>query len=107
MEPPTWWPIAPSIARTNLDKLAQTAIKWITRVPATVRDAQVALAHADPPAMAPLQEGYRYHELTSTYGGVEQRWVLIYSEARQPQAQRTVDKQLRQQTDKEVKAFKT
>jgi transposase len=91
----------------NLDKLAQTAIKWITRVPATVREAQVALAQADPPAMAPLQEGYRYHELTSPYGGVEQRWVLIYSEARQPQAQRTVDKQLRQLTDKEVKAFKT
>jgi transposase len=70
----------------NLDKLAQTAIKWITRVPATVREAQVALAHADPPAMAPLQEGSRYHEWPSTYGGVEQRWVLSDSEARQPQA---------------------
>jgi transposase len=43
----------------------------------------------------------------STYGGVEQRWVLIYSEARQPQAQRTVDTQLRQLTDKEGKALKT
>ena len=64
----------------NLDKLAQTAITWITRVPATVRDAQVALAQADPLAMASLQEGYRYHELTSTYGGVEQRWLLISSE---------------------------
>ena len=49
--------------------------------------------------MAPLTEGYRYQELTSTYGGVEQRWVLIYSEPRQPQAQRTVDKQLRKQSD--------
>jgi transposase len=46
----------------NLDKLAQSAIQWITRVPATVCEAQVALAHADPPAMAPLQEGSRYHE---------------------------------------------
>jgi transposase len=91
----------------NLDTLAQTALKWITRVPATVRDAQVALAQADPSVMAPLQEGYRYHELTSSYGGVEQRWLLIYSEARQPQARRTADKQLRQQTDKEVNAFKT
>jgi transposase len=72
-----------------------------------VHEAQVALAHADPPAMAPLQEGDRYHELTSTDGGVEQRWGLIYSEARQPQAQRTVDRQLRQLTDKEVKALKT
>jgi transposase len=94
-------------SEANLDKLAQTAIKWITRVPATVSDAQVALADANPPFMAPLQEGYRYHELTSRYGGVKQRWVLIDSEARQPQARRTADKQLRQQTDKEVQAFKT
>jgi transposase len=51
----------------NLAKLAHTAIKWITRVPATVRDAQVALAHADPLAMASRQAGYRDHELTSTH----------------------------------------
>jgi transposase len=90
----------------NLAKLAQTAIKWITRVPATLSDAQVALAHADPQAMAPLQEGYRYHEGASTYGGVAQRWLLIYSEPRQAQAQRTVAKHLRTQSAKEVKAFK-
>jgi transposase len=41
----------------------------------------------------------------SSYGGVAQRWVLIYSEPRQPQAQRTVDKQWRKQSDREVKAF--
>jgi transposase len=94
-------------SEANLEKLAHTAIKWITRVPATVRAAQVALAQAAPSSMAPLQAGYRSHELTSSYGGVEQRWVLISAEARQPQAQRATDKQLRQQTDKEVKAFMT
>jgi transposase len=90
----------------NLHKLAQTAMKWITRVPATLREAQAALAQVDPQALASLQEGYRYHELTSTYGRLAQRWVLIYSELRQPQAQRTVDRQLRQQSDKRVKAGK-
>ena len=90
----------------NLDKLAQTAIKWITRVPATVNEAHGALAHANPQAMAPLKEGYRYQELTSTYGGVAQRWVLISSESRQPQAQRTVDKQLRKQSAQEGKTLK-
>jgi transposase len=94
-------------SEANLDQLAQTAITWSTRGPATVSEAQVALAHANPPAMDPLQEGYRDHELTSSDGGVEQRWVLIDSEARQPQAQRTADQQLRPQTDQEVKAFKT
>jgi hypothetical protein len=57
----------------NLDKPAQTAIKWSTRVPATLSAAQAALAQANPQAMAVLQEGDRSHELTSTYGGVEPR----------------------------------
>jgi transposase len=93
-------------SEANLEKLAQTQMKWITRVPATLREAQAVLAQADPQAMVALQEGYRAYELTSTYGGVEQRWVLIYSEPRQAQVQRTVDKQLRRQSDQDVKALK-
>lgn len=87
-----------------LAKLAQTAMPWITRVPATLRAAHAGLAHADPPAMTPLQAGYRSQEGRATDGGVEQRWVLIYSEPRQ--AQRTVDKQLRTQRDKASHAWK-
>lgn len=90
----------------NLRKLAHTRLKWITRVPATVHEAQEALAQADPQTMTPLMAGYRAHELVSTYGDVAQRWVLIHSELRQPQAQRTVDKQLLKHSDQEVKAFK-
>jgi transposase len=63
----------------NLQKLAETHMKWITRVPATLSVAQAALAQANPSTMTPLAEGYRYRELTSTYGQVVQRWVLIYS----------------------------
>lgn len=92
-------------SEANLAMLAQTEMKWITRVPATLNEAQAVLGSANPQAMAPLAEGYRYQALTSTYGGVAQRWVLIYSEPRQPQAQRSVDKQLRKQSDREGKAF--
>jgi hypothetical protein len=91
----------------NLETLAHTAIQWIPRVPATVRAAQGALAQADPSSRAPLQAGDRAHELTSSYGGVEPRWVRISAEARQPQAQRATDTQLRQPTAKEVNAFMT
>lgn len=55
--------------------------------------------------MAPLTAGYRYHSVTSTYGGIAQRWVLVYSEHRRAQAQRTVDKQLLKQGQREVAAF--
>jgi transposase len=90
----------------NLRKLAETQLKWITRVPATLSDAQTVLAQASPHTMAPLTEGYRYHVLPATYGGVKQRWMLIASDSRQTQAQRTVDKQLLRHSDQESKAFK-
>ena len=89
----------------NLQKLAETQMKWITRVPATVTEAKEVLAQAQPETMVALPEGYRYAVVASRYGGVAQRWVLIYSEHRQPQAQRTVDKQFRQHGDRAVKAF--
>jgi transposase len=91
----------------NLQKLAQTQMRWITRVPATLSEAQAALAQVDPHALAPLTEGYCYGEWRSTYGGIEPRWLLIDSESRQPQAQRAIDKRWGQQGAKEVKAFKT
>src|SRR6516162_6396934 len=91
----------------NLQKLAETSLKWITRVPATLHEAQAVLTQADPQTMAPLTEGYRYHVVPSSYGGVAQRWVLIYSEPRQPQAQRTVAKQWLKQSAADVKAFQT
>ena len=90
----------------NLQKLAATQLKWITRVPATLREAQAVLAQADPQTMAPLTEGYRYRGVPSSDGGVAQRWVLIHSARRQSQAQRTVDKQWRTHSDEEVKACK-
>jgi transposase len=44
-------------SEANLATLAQTERKWITRVPATVREAQAVLGSANPQAMAPLAEG--------------------------------------------------
>jgi transposase len=90
----------------NLQQFAETKLKWITRVPATLQAAQQALAQVDPQDLAPLMEGYRYRVLSSHYGGVAQRWVLIASEHRQAQAQRTVDKQLLTHSAQEIKAFK-
>ena len=90
----------------NLQKLAQTRMKWITRVPGTLSEAQEVCTHANPARMTPLGEGYRSQDETSTYGGVAQRWVLIYSEPRRQQSQRTVDKQWCKQSDKDTKAFK-
>jgi transposase len=92
-------------SEANLQQLAKPQIKWITRVPATLPDAQATLAQADLQTMAPLTDGYRSRLLSSTYGGVAQRWVLISSAHRHPQAQHTVGRPLHKPGEQEVPAF--
>jgi transposase len=89
----------------NLQPLAKTGSKWITRVPATLTAAQDALAQADPETREPLAEGYRSHLLASTYGGVPQRWLLCSSAHHRPQAQQRVDKCWCKQSEADAKAF--
>jgi transposase len=90
----------------NLVKLAESGVQWITRVPATVREAQEVLTRTNPETMIPLTDGYRYHETLSTYGGVRQRWIVVYSDPRRKHVQRTVDKHVRTQGETELHAFK-
>jgi transposase len=90
----------------NREQLAPTPMQWSTRVPATVRDAPAAWAQADPPAMVALQAGERAHELTSTSGGVEPRWVRISAAPRQAQAQRTIATQWGKPRAQAVNALK-
>lgn len=90
----------------NLQRFANTQLKWMTRVPATLSDAQAVLGQADPQTMTPLADGDRDRVVPSTYGGVEQRWVLIDSAQRHSHAPHTVNKQLLTQGDKEVNTFK-
>jgi transposase len=66
---------------------------------------KAALAQVDPEQMVSLKAGYRGQTLTSTYGGVAQRWLLIESQPRRPQARRTVNKRWLKHSEKEVKAF--
>jgi transposase len=90
----------------NLGHLAQSGMKWITRVPATLNEVHAVLARVTPATMTPLPDGYRYHEEVATYGGITQRWMVGYSKARQQRSHRTVEKQRRTQSEAELKAFK-
>lgn len=57
--------------------------------------------------MTPLMAGDRSHAWASADGDGAQRWLLIHSEARPPQAQRAVNTPLLTHSDREGKAFKT
>ena len=75
-------------------------------VPATVGETKRRLEEVaeEPEKLLPLTEGYRYTAFSTTYAaGVEQRWLVIYSQA--ARAAKAVDKRLLKQGDEECKAF--
>jgi transposase len=75
-------------------------IKWITRVPEKIVAAKELITSA-----AELQEiepGYCVKEVSSTYGGIEQRWLLVHSQ----QAHAREEKTLRKQVCKEFERTK-
>jgi|GEM_PF-3131814 len=68
-----------------------STVKWITRVPeriARVWEVKAAMAAAEM-RPSPL-EGYRYTELGSLYGGVRQRWLVVYSQAAYERVRRAI-----------------
>jgi transposase len=89
----------------HLGKRRDTPAKWITPVPATLSDVQLALSPVEPDTMSPLKTGYRYKTLRSTYGHVPQRGLLISSALRRLQAQRTGHKRWLKHREKEAHAF--
>ena len=90
----------------NLQKLADTSLKWITRVPATLSEAQAILAQAHPQTMAALTKGYRYRASPRAMGA----WSNAGSSStrsiasRRPSAPSTSS--WRKQSDQEVQAFR-
>ncbi len=79
----------------------------VTRVPATITAAKTLLADTAPAQMtASGRVGYFYSETTSTYGEVEQRWLVVLYEPRREQERIRLDKQIareRVQLKKQVK----
>jgi len=83
----------------NVKRLS--GVKWLTRVPERVGAAKALIAAADVEGMQlASREGYRYLELCATYGGVRQRWLIIWSaqaeERERARLQKRVEKERRQ-----------
>jgi transposase len=89
----------------NLEALQAKGSFWIAAVPANVALARDLLAQADTTEMKPLSPGYQYLALCTTYAGVQQRWLLIYSSEAEKRAKRTVARQQAKASDKALKAW--
>lgn len=89
----------------SLKAYEQQGVHWVMSVPGTLKEAKEHLAEADPTTMRGLAEGYHYTPLRSRYAGVEQRWLLIYSEQARTRAEKSSDKELSKQSEQEHKVF--
>jgi transposase len=80
-------------------------IYWLTRVPGTLAEAKELIEDADPAQMLALGDGYKYLAHSSEYGGVKQRWLLVYSEKARKRGEKTLDKRLEGEQDKAKRAW--
>ncbi|MEA3303873.1 MAG: IS1634 family transposase [Pseudomonadota bacterium] len=84
-------------AEDNLKNLGGTL--WLMRVPETLADAKRLVKETECDAMTKLGSGYCGKEVSHYYGGIEQRWLIVFSEAAYQRELQTMErKQTRERT---------
>ena len=83
-------------SQENLQQLGE--IKWITRVPATIKEAQKLLNSLEEEEFVSSQlPGYRIACCQSDYAQVPQRWLIVESEKRKQSALLQLEKRIAKQ----------
>lgn len=90
----------------HIRRLHEAGTKFITRVPETIVEARQVLRDVDVETMEPLTEGYRAVSHDSEYGGAEQRWLIVYSEAAEARARRRGAQVARREHETEEKTLR-
>ena len=73
--------IADSALYTKRNIVQLSQVEWVTRVPETLSEVKKIVEQADNQwAWKDFGNGYRATALESTYGGISQRWLLVFSE---------------------------
>jgi transposase len=71
----------------------------LSRVPENMKISKELLLNQDI-KWTELDNGYKIHAVDTTYGGVKQRWILVYSEQAYVTELKTLDKNIRNEKDK-------
>ena len=79
--------------------VAMTGLKWLTRVPLSIKAASELVESTEPLLPSKLL-GYTTAESLSEYGGVSQRWILVESEARRKSDIKKLDKKIEKTQEK-------
>ena len=68
---------------------------WLTRVPETIKEAKELVEKSDQEInWKVLEKGYKIAPFYSNYGGLKQRWLLVYSEQAYERERKTLEKSL-------------
>lgn len=89
-------------------KSTSNFMKWISRVPENIKAAREVIHDFSKEEMEMICEGCRATELCSIYAGVNQRWLLVYSDQAFERESKTLDKQIKKELEsknKELKKF--
>jgi transposase len=78
--------------------------KWISRVPETIKECQAAVLGKHD-QWTEISPGQRAARVASTYGGVRQRWLVIFSQERYEREKETLKKNYLKESEREYRAF--
>ena len=74
---------------------------WVTRVPENITEAKHLIEKLDKEiAWVQAEAGYKTAEYKSFYGGIEQRWLLVFSEQAYEREKKTLEKKLEREEEK-------
>jgi transposase len=85
--------VADSALYSKNKLLASNDYLWLTRVPETIDEAKTLVMRPDEHiAWKAASDGYKTESHVSNYGGIEQRWLLVYSEKAYQKEKQTCEK---------------
>jgi transposase len=88
--------VADSALYTAENISAMAGMKWITRVPLSIKEAQSKILEIIESEWQPSGiAGYKIAERTSEYSNIKQRWLIIESEARKTASIKQINKQVK------------
>jgi transposase len=88
------WFVMDSAGYSKENLAAWQDLGWVTRVPETVGEAKVVLQAVETEAMEDVGNGYRICPLCNLYGGIRQRWLVVYSHQAYTRESKQLDKRI-------------
>ena len=81
-------------------------IFWVMRVPETLAQAKQLVKETQFDEMVELEPGYWGKEVTREYAGIQQRWLVVFSQAAQSRELKTLEKAQTKELEKAQKEWR-